>query len=79
MDVTEIHSRSLLAMALDGMGGMEDSKQVREGAVAELMAWFSSMDGEGSLPISPGPPLLGLRRGQFHLSKAQQGALPSEL
>ncbi len=50
MDVTEIRRRGLLAVVADGMGGMEDGKRVSEGAVAELLAWFNSMDREGSLP-----------------------------
>ncbi len=50
MDVTQILQYGLFAIVADGMGGMQDGRQVSEAAVAECIDLFHSLDRGGNIP-----------------------------
>jgi protein phosphatase len=49
-DVTEIARNGLFAIVADGMGGMQDGKNVSEAAVAELVRMFHGLDHDENIP-----------------------------
>lgn len=49
-DAGEIARRGLFAVVADGMGGLEDGKQISEGAVDTLLQLFQALNDEGDIP-----------------------------
>ena len=49
-DAGEIARRGLFAVVADGMGGLEDGKQISEGAVDTLHQLFQALNDEGDIP-----------------------------
>ena len=49
LDVHDMKNKGLLALVADGMGGMQNGKQVSEAAAQAMLAEFSAMDREGDL------------------------------
>lgn len=50
LDVTEMRRKGLLAIVADGMGGLNNGKLVSDGCVKSMLAGFSEMDREDSIP-----------------------------
>lgn len=50
LDVTEMRRKGLFAIVADGMGGLSNGKLVSDACVKSILAGFSEMDREGSLP-----------------------------
>ena len=50
MDVTQILQYGLFAIVADGMGGMQDGRQVSAAAVTECIGLFHSLDRGGNIP-----------------------------
>lgn len=49
LDVHDMKTQGLLAIMADGMGGMQNGKQVSEAAAQAMVAEFNAMDREGDL------------------------------
>lgn len=49
-DAGEIARQGLFAVVADGMGGLEDGKQISEGAVDTLLQLFQALNDEGDIP-----------------------------
>lgn len=50
LDVTEMRRKGLLAVVADGMGGLSNGNQISDLCVKRMLAGFSELDRDGSIP-----------------------------